>query len=164
MNPRAKETLAAASERITAELAVIDLVEGNLRSAAEHLERALSSDGSDPGIWLNLGLTRHLANDTLGAQAAFKQGIARSGGLDGAAALLGLRQRVEALDRAAEAGAAHRVLLLALRAEISRRVTGESEGNMPEAPRSGTLGDKRGASPAPATVGSALKDLLYWKE
>ncbi len=154
------------SARARNNLAIICVVEGDLEKALSNLESAAASDSSDPGIWLNLGLTRQLVGDTLRAQAALGRGVDRTGGLGPAAQLLGLPMKGEAppSTRKVDVAADTRALILAWREELAAR-TALGAGDLPAA--SGTPAapsERRSPTFEGAAGGSAVQELLYWKE
>jgi tetratricopeptide (TPR) repeat protein len=59
-------------------------------SALAHLEDALALDARDAGVWLNHGALRYVLGDSAAAWPSIARGVALAGGVEAAAALLGL--------------------------------------------------------------------------
>jgi tetratricopeptide (TPR) repeat protein len=78
------------SAQVLNNLAVVEAAAGNLTLALEHCAAALELEAGDPGIWLNLGMLRYAAGDTLGAGEPLSKGMEMSGGWAQACRLLGL--------------------------------------------------------------------------
>lgn len=146
----------------------IDAVTGKMGRAADRFASALVSDRGDAGIWLNLGLTRYSMGDTVAANEAITEGLARSGGFEPSCRLLGLdvtpgptREDSERLT-AEEA----RLLLQKALAQI-QTIPAETDTTRTERSEGGpnlTKPMQMRIAASRAAERMSLKDHLYWKD
>lgn len=146
---------------------ILDVAAGDLPAALQRFASALELDRDDPGIWLNLGVARYAAGDSLGAGDALRQGVEKSGGYAEACRLLGLPAAAEA-ERAGTqklSSEEARALLVAALRQVP--APGDSVAVLP-APNAPPTQPAR--PPARTRVGAsrsgdeALERYLYWKE
>jgi transglutaminase-like putative cysteine protease len=162
----------SASARLLNDLAVVSAARSDLGRAEALLERAASSDASDGGVWLNLGLVRYVQADTLGATEPIAKGLERVGGVDRALGLLGLAgaAAVPGPPAAVSAPAAGEARLLLIEA-IERASAPKGSKPQPAGSQAVGKGGTAGAEPrrvrnsaVRAEAASLIHHHLYWKE
>ncbi len=171
---RAKLTQAlamdSASSRLHNNLAVAFADEGRYAEALDHLREATTSDRSDPGLWLNLGVVRYVAGDTLGAEAPLARGLELSGGYTQSCRLLGLTPEAGG-DRLGASRLSAQEARQLLRAAL-RKIPVRSRPQPKPAPAGAPVSPTRSpAEPAGTRTGAPraeevppLREHLYWKD
>ena len=160
----------SASARLHNNLAVTDADEGHYADALAELRRATSSERSDPGIWLNIGVVRYASGDTAGAESFLARGLELSGGYAQACALLGLAADADTgrLGSGRLTAEEARQLLKAALRRIplqARPRTAPAQGAAPAGPRApakAPAGTRTGAPRAEEIP--PLREHLYWKD
>jgi tetratricopeptide (TPR) repeat protein len=116
-----EQALARAPQSVSVHnnLAVVLAGEDSLEAAEQHWRTALALGASDPGLWLNLGLTRWVQGDTVGAVDLLARGLAGAGGYANACTKLGLPPD-DAADRAGGAPMTEAETRALLRAALQR--------------------------------------------
>ena len=137
--------------------------QGDLDRATEQFRAAAVTGGNDAGIWLNLGLARYAAGDSIGAEEPMTRGVTLSGGYPEACALLGLAPDVEESREGTKRMSAEeaRELLRAALRKVPRPVPGATNAarraQKPKAWASRIAGSRSGEH-------MDLADVLYWKQ
>jgi tetratricopeptide (TPR) repeat protein len=164
---RAQLTAALASSPASAQLlnnlGVVAAAQGDLAAGIDYLNRALDTEGRDPGIWLNLGLLRYVAGDSGSALDPVVQGLELSGGFAEAARLLRVPDdgRGRAANRRLTAEEVRRLLREAVRrVPAAASAPGDSLAPAAATPHP----EPQGVRVAAARAGQdALREYLYWK-
>ncbi|UCF78742.1 MAG: tetratricopeptide repeat protein [Candidatus Eiseniibacteriota bacterium] len=156
------------SARAHNNLAAVFVATGNIAQALEHYSAAAAIDPTDPGIWLNMALVRHVSGDTLGAEEPLEKGVELSGGYLPACKLLGLPAAEGVTEENAQRLSLEEIgsLLKAAFDKVPSPATRESEKDEaaptePE-PAPGTLKTRVGAGRAGEEAPLYL--YVYWKE
>jgi tetratricopeptide (TPR) repeat protein len=162
-----EQALARAPQSVSVHnnLAVVLAGEDSLEAAEQHWRTALALGSSDPGLWLNLGLTRWVQGDTVAAVDLLARGLAGAGSYERACSLLGLPPD-DGADRSGSAPlteAETRALLRAAlqrvpQSAIAKAATPTAKPVPPtRAPRTRTAGTRSAKE-------MGLQHYLYWIE
>lgn len=159
--------LEPASARTHNNLAVTLADEGDCAGALVHLREAVSSDGSDPGIWLNLGVVSYVAGDTADAESPLERGLELAGGYAPSCNLLGLPpdERAGRLGRSRLSTEEARQLLKAALRRLPSPSRPKAAPSAPVAAPAVPAGSLQTRTGAPrAEENTPLRKHLYWKD
>jgi hypothetical protein len=159
--------LEPASARTHNNLAVALADEGDYAGALAHLREAVSSDRSDPGVWLNLGVVSYVAGDTASAESPLARGLELAGGYVSSCNLLSLPPDEGAgrLGRGRISTEEARQLLKAALRKLPPPSRPKVAPSAPVAAPAVPEGSPRTRTGAPrAEENTPLREHLYWKD